>query len=114
MTGDKLVEQYREHAEIYRDKVNSEQSKYIALHVGIFWCIGTFIIKNEDSVIVNLDLKTMYEHLTKNKMSQDSFIGKRTDFIKQLIAQRKLKVSYNMTETEKNLASKVLEKRIGT
>ena len=76
-TGDKTVEQYRDHADIYLDKVNSEQSKYIALHVGIFWCIGTFIIKNEDEIIVNLDSKSMYDHLTQNSINQDSFIEKR-------------------------------------
>jgi hypothetical protein len=113
-TGDKTVEQYRDQTGIYMDKVNSEQSKYIALHVGIFWCIGTFIIKNEDEIIVNLDSKSMYEHLTKDTANQDSFIDTRTGFIKQLIVQRKLKINYHQIESKDNLASKLLQKRNGT
>jgi hypothetical protein len=62
-------EQARDHVEIYLDKISKEQSKYIALHVGIFWAIGRFIIKNGDVVKIMLDLKSMYEHLTgKNKI----------------------------------------------
>ena len=38
------AKQFREQAENYLDKVSVEQAKYIALHVGIFWSIGTFII----------------------------------------------------------------------
>ena len=53
-------EQARNHAEYYFDKVSVEQSKYIALHVGIFWSIGKFIIKNGDTILVLLDLKSMY------------------------------------------------------
>jgi len=36
-TGDTIQEQIRDHAEIYNDKVSILQSKYIALHVGLFW-----------------------------------------------------------------------------
>jgi len=45
--------------------VTSLQSKYIALHVGLFWGIGIFIIKNEDIVKIKLDEKIMYDHLSK-------------------------------------------------
>jgi hypothetical protein len=57
-------EQTRDHAKIYLDKISKEQSKYIALHVRIFWGIGRFVIKNGDAVKIMLDLKPMYEHLT--------------------------------------------------
>lgn len=113
-TGEKTVEQFREQAEMYLDKVNLEQAKYIALHVGIFWCIGTFIIKNEDKIIVNLDSSLMYEHLTQNTNNQDEFIETRIGFIRQLIAQRDLKINYQLIKPEDNVASKMLKKRIGT
>ena len=91
---------------MYLDKVTDEQSKYIALHVGIFWCIGTFRIKNEDSINVILDSKTMYDHLANEKTANDEFIKNRTSFINQLIQQRKLKINYKL-ETD-NLAEKLI------
>ena len=33
------------------------QSKYVALHVALFWGIGTFNIKNKDSIKIKLDKK---------------------------------------------------------
>jgi len=35
-TDDSIDEEIREHVEQYLDKVTPEQSKYIAVHVGIF------------------------------------------------------------------------------
>jgi hypothetical protein len=107
-TGNSNVEQTREQAEIYLNKVNDEQAKYIALHVGIFWGIGTFIIKNEDSVNVMLDSKSMYEHLANDSKNSDSFSQTRSEFIKQLIVQRKLQIKYQLIESNRNLASKLL------
>lgn len=103
-----IVEQNRDQPEIYLDKVSVEQSKYIALHAGIFWCIGRFIIKNGDAVKVMLDSKLMYEHLVGGNARNDSFIESRTGFIKQLIEQRKLNVRYELIEPEKNIATKLL------
>ena len=54
-SDDSSEEEDRDHVEEYLDKVTSEQSKYIALHVGIFWGIGRFVIQNEDTVNVMLD-----------------------------------------------------------
>lgn len=105
-TDNSIVEQKREHAEIYLDKVTNQQSKYIGLHIGIFWGIGTFIIKNEDIVKITTDDKTVYEHLISNQKSNDEFIEKRTFFIRQLIEQRKLKIKYNLVESNRNLAAK--------
>ena len=82
------AEQTRVHAQCYFDKVSVEQSKYIALHVGIFWSIGKFIIKNGYKVRVMLYLKPMFEHLAENKNNKDSFIETRSDFIRQLTSQR--------------------------
>lgn len=105
-TDNSIVEQKREHVEIYLDKVTNQQSKYIGLHIGIFWGIGTFIIKNEDTVKITTDDKTVFEHLISNQKSDDEFIEKRTFFIRQLIEQRKLKIKYELVEPEKNLATK--------
>ena len=101
------VEQFREQPEIYLDKVSVLQSKYIALHAGIFWCIGRFIIKNGDMVKVMIDSKPMYEHLTGGT-SSDSFIDARTSFLNQLIQQRKLVVRYELIEPEQNIATRLL------
>ncbi|TLX90580.1 MAG: hypothetical protein E6K93_05670 [Thaumarchaeota archaeon] len=39
------AEQMLVYAQCYFHKVSVERSKYIALHVGIFWSIGKFIKK---------------------------------------------------------------------
>ena len=102
------VEQHRDHAENYLDRVSVEQSKYIALHVGIFWCIGRFIIKNGDTVKIMLDSKSIYDHLSNNTISADSFIETRTSFIRQLMEQRKLVIKYELIKPEQNIATKAL------
>jgi len=102
------VEQHRDHAENYLDRVSIEQSKYIALHVGIFWCIGRLIIKNGDTVKIMLDSKSIYDHLSNNTISTDSFIETRTSFIKQLMEQRKLVIKYELIRPEQNIATKAL------
>ena len=105
-TDNSVIEQKREHADIYLDKVTNQQSKYIGLHVGLFWGIGTFIIKNQDVVKVAIDDNSIFEHLSTNQKNHDEFIEKRTCFIRQLIEQRKLKVHYELIATDKNLAAK--------
>jgi hypothetical protein len=106
-SDDSKVEQFREQAEIYLDKVSVLQSKYIALHAGIFWCVGRFIIKNGDTIKVMLESKPMYEHLSGGT-SSDSFIDERTSFLNQLIQQRNLVVQYELIEPEKNIATRLL------
>ncbi|MGI0088951.1 MAG: hypothetical protein ACREAF_01220 [Nitrosopumilaceae archaeon] len=106
--ADSKVEQSREQPEIYLDKVSNEQSKYIALHAGIFWGIGRFIIKNEDMVKVMLDSKAMFDHLTGKGVNSDPFVETRTGFIKQLINQRRLDVRYELIMLEQNIATKLL------
>ncbi len=105
-TKDSTVEQNRDHVDIYKNKVTSLQSKYIALHVGLFWGIGIFIIKNEDIIKIKLDEKIMYDHLTSNVKIEDEFVEKRTQFIRQIIEQRKLKVEFKIIDLDKNLARK--------
>ncbi|PIW33291.1 MAG: hypothetical protein COW27_01245, partial [Nitrosopumilales archaeon CG15_BIG_FIL_POST_REV_8_21_14_020_37_12] len=59
------------------------------------------------SVIIKLDEVSMYEHLESNKEAHDEFIKKRIKFIKQLIAQRNLKVRYELISAKENIAQKI-------
>lgn len=105
---DSTEKEERDHVDQYLDKVTNEQSKYIALHVGIFWGIGRFVIQNEDTVNVMLDSKSMFKHLTENSENSDEFIEKRTWYLKELIAQRKLNIKYHLIEPKDDLATKLL------
>ena len=84
------------------------QSKYIALHIGLFWGIGIFIIKNEDIIKIKLDEKIMYDQFTSNLKIEDEFIQKRIQLIRQLIEQRKLKIEFETIDTSENLVKKTL------
>jgi hypothetical protein len=101
-------EERRIHAEYFYDIVTPEQSKYIALHVGIFWSIGRFIVKNGDIVNVMLDQKSMFDRLAKNKLTDDIFIERRMKFIDQIIKQRDLDVRYQLVDQSENKATKLL------
>jgi hypothetical protein len=105
---DSQMKQFREHAEMYLDKVNQEQSKYVALHVGLFWGIGTFTIKNNDTIKIMIDSKSMYENLANNLGTYDQFINIKKNYIKKLIEQRKLKVSYHIIDSKENSATKLI------
>ena len=105
-TNNSIVRQNRIHAEIYKNKITDIQSKYVALHVGLFWGIGVFIIKNKDSVKIMLDEKTMYDHFTAHKEIEDEFMLKKMRFIKQLIIQRELKIEFQLINTNENLSIK--------
>jgi len=94
----------REHVDLYKNKVTNLQSKYVALHVGLFWGIGTFIIKNEDTVRIKLDAKIMFEQFTAESKTEDPFIQKRLRFIRQLIDQRKLKIEFEIITQDENIA----------
>ena len=107
-SGESTDEQERDHVDRYLEKVTDKQSKYITLHVGIFWGIGRFIIKNEDIVNVMLDSKSMYDHLKGDTETSDIFIENRTWFLNQLIEQRKLDIRYHLIDPKENLASKLL------
>ena len=107
-TNGSSADQVRTHVEDYYEKISVEQSKYVAFHVGIFWGIGRFIIKNGDTINVMLDLRSIYDHLAENKMQSDPFVSNRSKFIQQLIDQRKLTVKYLLIEPHENRASKLL------
>ena len=102
-TEESTAAQSREHVDMYKNKVTDIQLKYIALHVGLFWGIGVFIIKNEDSITIKIDEEKMYEYLTDKKEIPDEFVKKRTQFIKQLIHQRKLKIKYELADPNGNI-----------
>ncbi|MFB5621705.1 MAG: hypothetical protein ACE5Q7_02085 [Candidatus Nitrosomaritimum yanchengensis] len=102
------IKQKREHADIYLDKITNQQSKYIALHVGLFWGIGRFVIQNEDQINVKIDNKQMFEHINYGKKISDSFINTRSGFIFQFIKQRKLKINYELITPEENHVSKLI------
>ncbi len=107
-TENDLKEQFRDHADIFLDKVTNLQSKYIALHVGLFWSIGVFIIKNEDTVKIMLDSDEMIRHLSSDTKSDDQILEHRKRFINQLGTQRNLKFTYEKIDTSENNASRFL------
>ena len=107
-TDGNAIEQLRDHADIYLDKITDEQSRFIALHVGVFWGIGRFIIKNNDTVSILVDSKSMFEHLNGDKQSDDSFIQNRSVFISQIVEQRKLNIECQLIDVKDNLAHKLL------
>lgn len=107
-TDGNAIEQLRDHADIYLDKITDEQSRFIALHVGVFWGIGRFIIKNNDTVSIMIDSKSMFEHLNGDRQSDDSFIQNRSVFISQIVEQRKLNIECQLIDVKDNLAHKLL------
>ncbi|MBI5145939.1 MAG: hypothetical protein HZA84_01830 [Thaumarchaeota archaeon] len=107
-TENDLREQFRDHADIYLDKVTNIQSKYIALHVGLFWSIGVFIIKNGDTVKIMLDSDEMIRHLSSDAKSDDQMLEHKKRFINQLGTQRNLKFIYEKISAAENNASKFL------
>ena len=107
-THDIIKEQFREQAEIFLDRVTNLQSKYIALHVGLFWSIGVFIIKNGETVKIMLDSDDMITHLSSDKISQDAFAENRKGFINQLASQRNLNLQYEKIDAVQNISSKML------
>ncbi len=108
-TNNSNIEQNREHVDIYKNKISNLQSKYVALHIGLFWGIGVFKIKNEDVVKIKLDEKTMFDQLGTDLKIEDEFIVNRIKFIKQLTIQRKLKIQFDLIKQDENLANKILE-----
>ena len=103
--------QNRKHVEGYKNKITVIQSKYVALHVALFWGIGTFNIKNEDQVKIKLDEKIIYQQLKNEIIVHDEFIKNKIKFIEKFIKQRKLKVEFEIIGLENNKATKILNQR---
>jgi hypothetical protein len=108
-TNESIVSQTRVQTENYKDKITKMQSKYVASHVALFWGIGTFNIKNKDSIKIKLDKKIMYQQLKTQIPIQDEFIKNKIKFIQSFIKQRKLKVEFELINLQNNLAGKLLK-----
>ncbi|MGB0642957.1 MAG: hypothetical protein ACPGKY_06515 [Nitrosopumilus sp.] len=109
LTEGQEVTQSRVHVEKYKDKITKIQSKYVALHIALFWGIGTFKIKNEDNVKIKLDEEIMFDQLNSKTKSNDEFIENKIKFIQSFIKQRKLRVYFEKINTKNNLSNKFLK-----
>ena len=87
--------------------MTKEQSKVIALHVGLFWSIGKFIIKNKDNIEIMIDDKELFQILTEDGIKSNEFIQTRIYFINQLIKQRELNIKYKFVQEKNNLLSRL-------
>ena len=112
-TGNQIKKEFREHPPAYYsgyklDVKNDEQSKFIALHVGLYWGIGVFIIKDGDIVDVMCDSKKMYDILRSKHETTDQIINDKINFIKLFIEQRKLIINYHLIDDNNNPASELI------
>ena len=112
-TGKKLAEQIRAHPPAYLsggklDVKATEESKFIALHIGIYWGLGVFIIKDNDQVNIMCDSKIMYEIFTKGKKLDNQIINDKINFINQLTKLRKIKMEFQLIDTKDNLSTRHL------
>ena len=90
------------------DVKNDEQSKFIALHAGIYWGIGVYAIKDGDTVDVMCDSKKMYDILSSKHKISDQIINDKIHFINQLVDHRNLKLEYRLIGPTKNIATEHL------
>ena len=112
-TGKEVVTQIREHPPPYisgykLDIKNDDESKFVALHVGIYWSLGVFIIKNGDTLNVMCDSKKMYDILRTKCKTPDEIINSKIKFINDLLERRKLVVNYHLIDSNKNPASDLI------
>jgi len=102
-TGKEIINQIREHPAAYLsggklDIKNKEESRFVALHVGIYWGLGVFIIKDFDKIHVMCDSKEMYEILIQQHKTLNQIIDDKIHFINQLVGHRNLKLEYHLIE----------------
>jgi len=112
-TGKEVVSQIREHPPAYLsggklEIQNKEESRFVALHVGIYWGLGVFIIKDFDKIHVMCDSKEMYEILIQQHKTENQIIDDKIHFINQLVGHRNLKLEYRLIEPIKNIATEYL------
>ena len=112
-TENNIVDQIREHPPAFRSGgklniTNNEESKFVALHVGIYWGLGVNIIKDNDVVNVMCDSEIMFGIMTKEKKNDNEIINDKVYFINQLTNLRKLKMNYKFIEPKKNIATRHL------
>ncbi len=106
-TADDTMLERRRQAGIYRGAISTIQAKFMALHVGLFWGIGVFAIRNGDAVQFMIDDPAMLECLER-RASDDGFVDGRIRHIGTLIAQRDLRVSVHRIDPSENVASPLL------
>ena len=112
-TGKEIINQIREHPAAYLsggklEIKNNEESRFVALHVGIYWGLGVFIIKDFDKINVMCDSKEMYKILIQQHKTLNQIIDDKIYFINQLVSHRNLKLEYRLIELTKNIATKHL------
>jgi len=112
-TGEEVVNQIREHPPAYLSggKIeikDYEESRFVALHVGIYWGLGVFIVKDFDKMHVMCDSKEMYEILIQQYKTENQIIDDKIHFINQLVGHRNLKLEYHLINPTKNIAAEHL------
>ena len=112
-TGNEIVNQIRVHPPAYLsggklEIKNNEESRFVSLHVGIYWGLGVFIIKDFDKINVMGDSKEMYEILLQGQKTSNEIINDKIHFVNQLTNHRNLKLIYHLVEPMQNLATKHL------
>ena len=112
-TENNIADQIREHPPAFRSGgklniTNNEESKFVALHVGIYWGLGVNIIKDSDVVNVMCDSEMMFGIMTKGEKNDNEIINDKVYFINQLTNLRKLKINYKFIESRKNIATRHL------
>jgi len=112
-TEKEVVSQIREHPPAYLsggklEIQNKEESRFVALHVGIYWGLGVFIIKDFDKIHVMCDSKEMYEILIRQYKTENQIIDDKIHFINQLVGHRNLKLEYRLINPTKNIATEYL------
>ena len=112
-TESNIANQIREHPPAFRSGgklniTNNEESKFVALHVGIYWGLGVNIIKDSDVVNVMCDSEMMFGIMTKGEKNDNEIINDKVYFINQLTNLRKLKINYKFIESRKNIATRHL------
>ena len=112
-TGKEIIKQIREHPAAYLSGgklniKNKEESRFVALHVGIYWGLGVFIIKDFDKIHVMCDSKEMHEILIQQHKTLNQIIDDKIHFINQLVDHRNLKLEYHLIEPTKNIATECL------
>ena len=115
-TGKEIINQIRKHPPAYLsggklDIKNKEESRFVALHVGIYWGLGVFIIKDFDKVHVMCDSKEMYEILIQQRKTLNQLIDDKIHFINQLVGHRNLKLKYHLMDPTKNIATEHLSSK---
>jgi hypothetical protein len=115
-TGNEIANQIREHPPAYLsggklEIQNKEESRFVALHVGIYWGLGVFIIKDFDKIHVMCDSKEMYEILIQQHKTENQIIDDKIHFINQLVGHRNLKLEYHLIKSTKNIATEHLSSK---